>query len=511
VTAETAHDRGAELPRLRRQLTGDLEMIVTQALQADPSRRYPSAEALAEDVRRHLVGLPLLARPDTVLYRATKFVTRHRTASAAAALTILAILAGAGATAWQARVAAGERDRARAEAAKVEQVNHFLQTMLGAPSPTRSGRDVRVVEVLDAAATRVGDELADQPDLEATVRRTLGITYEDLGLYDEAEIQLRRALDLRTRVLGPDHLETAQSLKDVALVTHWKGELDTAAVYYRESIARFRAGGEPTRGLAEALNDYGTLLLDLRRFDEAESFFREAQGMMRGILGDSHPDVASNLNNIAFVLHERKDAAGAGVLYREALEIQRRAAGRDNVDVAYTLNNLAWVHRDLGDMAAADSLFRLSLDIRRRELGDAHPSVAVGLNNLAMLVLLPSGRVEAADSALADAAAVLSRTTTGDHPYVANLLNARGRVRLAQNRFAEAESFLRDAFAMRQRLLGERSVGALQTAADLGAALMAQGKRNEARRILADALPTLESAQHESAVRVMTLLASAER
>ncbi|HEX7070852.1 MAG TPA: serine/threonine-protein kinase, partial [Rhodothermales bacterium] len=177
VTEETARHRSVELPRLRRQLAGDLETIVSQALQADPSRRYPSAEALAEDVRRHLVGLPLVARSDTMLYRITRFVKRHRSVSVAAALTVLAIVAGTVATAWQARVASIERDNARAEAAKAEQVNDFLQSMLSAASPTRSGRDVRVVEVLDAAVARVGDELADQPELEAAVRRTLGITY----------------------------------------------------------------------------------------------------------------------------------------------------------------------------------------------------------------------------------------------------------------------------------------------------------------------------------------------
>ncbi|HEX7071563.1 MAG TPA: tetratricopeptide repeat protein, partial [Rhodothermales bacterium] len=312
------------------------------------------------------------------------------------------------------------------------------------------------------------------------------------------------------RHLGANHPETAQSLKDLALVRHWKGDLDSAAVLYRDAIERFRAQDEPGRGLAEALNDYGTLLLDVRRFDEAEASFREALTLMRRFLGDSHRDVASNLNNIALVLHERKDGAGAAELFEESLEIQRRAAGRDNIGVAYTLNNLAWVYRDMGDLEAADSLLRLSIDIRRRELGDGHPSVAVGLNNLAMLVLLPSGKVDAADSVLTDATAVLARANLGEHPYVASLMSAQGRVRLAQKRFAEAERLFRDAFEMRKRLLGENSVDALSTVADLGAALIAQGKRQEARRILSDALPTLESGNHESAVRVMTLLSSTE-
>ena len=118
--------------RLRRRLSGDLDTIILKALHKDPARRYGSPGRLAEDLGRHLARLPVLARPDTPLYRASRFVRRHRVGAAAAALLALSLIAGIAGTTWQARratrqarAAAEERDRARTEAQKAGQGNCF--------------------------------------------------------------------------------------------------------------------------------------------------------------------------------------------------------------------------------------------------------------------------------------------------------------------------------------------------------------------------------------------------
>ena len=79
---------------LRRRLRGDLDRIVLKALQKSPERRYPSAEAFATDVRRHLEGLPVAARGDALSYRAWKFLGRHRVGAAVAALLLLTLVGG---------------------------------------------------------------------------------------------------------------------------------------------------------------------------------------------------------------------------------------------------------------------------------------------------------------------------------------------------------------------------------------------------------------------------------
>jgi non-specific serine/threonine protein kinase/serine/threonine-protein kinase len=109
------------------ELKGDLDTIVLKAMRKEPSRRYQSALELAEDVRRHLEGLPVLARKDTVRYRLVKFVGRHRAAAATAALVFVSLIGGLAATVRQARIAEANRLRAERRFADVRQLaNSFL-------------------------------------------------------------------------------------------------------------------------------------------------------------------------------------------------------------------------------------------------------------------------------------------------------------------------------------------------------------------------------------------------
>ena len=98
--------------RLVRQLSGDLDNIVLLALRKEPQRRYASVEQFASDIRSHLNQVPVLARPDTLRYRASKFVKRNTAAVLAGSLFVLALLAGIVTTSWQAHIAKAQRERA---------------------------------------------------------------------------------------------------------------------------------------------------------------------------------------------------------------------------------------------------------------------------------------------------------------------------------------------------------------------------------------------------------------
>ncbi len=116
----------ARAGRLRRQLEGDLDVIVMTALRKEPERRYRGVERLDDDLRRYLDSLPVLARPDAFGYRFKKFVRRNRAASAAAALLLASILSGVGLTAWQARAAARERARAERRVTQLRALAHAV-------------------------------------------------------------------------------------------------------------------------------------------------------------------------------------------------------------------------------------------------------------------------------------------------------------------------------------------------------------------------------------------------
>ena len=113
LTPETvSKTREGEVEKLRRRLKGDLDNMVLMAMRKEPQRRYASVNQLSEEIRRHLEGLPIIARTDTFSYRAGKFVKRHKASVTAVALIAVTLLAGIVTTAWQARVARFERARA---------------------------------------------------------------------------------------------------------------------------------------------------------------------------------------------------------------------------------------------------------------------------------------------------------------------------------------------------------------------------------------------------------------
>ena len=145
--------------RLRRRLEGDLDNIVMKAISKEPQRRYVSVDQFAEDVRRHLAGLPVLARHDTVGYRTSKFVRRHRGAVAAAAAVFVVLIAGIVGIAWQARVARTERARAEQRFNDVRSLaNAFLFDMhdavkkLAGSTPARRLIVQKGIEYLDKLA-----------------------------------------------------------------------------------------------------------------------------------------------------------------------------------------------------------------------------------------------------------------------------------------------------------------------------------------------------------------------
>jgi tRNA A-37 threonylcarbamoyl transferase component Bud32/tetratricopeptide (TPR) repeat protein len=287
--APSTKDQGPRTrDKLRKQLSGDLDNIVLMALRKEPQRRYASVDQFSEDIRRHLEGLPVIARKDTLGYRAGKFVTRHKVGVVAAALVFLVLVRAVVVIAWQAKIAAEQRDRARVEAAKAERISTFLQQMLSSADPNwyvtgkAKGPKVAVEDVLNEAAQRIETELVDQPEVKADLHHTIGNTYRALEVYDAAERHFRAALELRRRLFGEHHPRVAESLYFLGAVFHLKGDYATAEQLFRQALAILRM--EPNRenaNLPFLVADLAGLLIGKGDPTAAEPLFREALDLVR--------------------------------------------------------------------------------------------------------------------------------------------------------------------------------------------------------------------------------------
>lgn len=475
--------------------SADLDAIVQSALHKDPARRYASAQALGDDLRRLLDGQPVLARPDAFGYRVSKFVRRHRVAAGASALAVVALLVAVVVSGRQARIAATERDRARVEAAKANRVTAFVQEMLRAADPRAVRPDLTVAEALAAAAARADSTLAGEPEVLAGVKTAIGLSYLGLGRYDDAEPLLRGALDAR-RAAGATGADLAASLRNLAVLHNDRGELAPAESLFAQSLAAYRRADPPdSGGLALALNDWSDLLQYKGDLAGAEAAQREALAIRERIDGPRSETVAAVLNNLAVVLGQQGQWAVAESLHLESAAIVRAVRGPDHPDVAAGLQSAAFAVQSQGRFAEAESLYREALAIRVKTLGPGHPETARTHMNLGWL-LHDAGRYE---PALAEAALVLAqRKAFGDeHPAIGSTLTMQGQALLKLGRLAEGEASLRDALRIRERALppGHWLIAASRSA--VGEALVLRGRYAEAEEMLLPALAVLRKERGE--------------
>jgi serine/threonine-protein kinase len=329
-----ASRRGTTPDRLRRALRGDLETIVAKALKKHPAERYPSVTVLADDLGKYLRHEPIGARPDSLRYRAAKFVRRHRVSVALAALVLIALVGGLSGTIWQARMAARQRDFALAQLGRAESINRFNSFLLGDAVPAGP------VHTILSRAERLADKrFANDNALAVELLTNIGAIYAERQENVEARRILKRAY------------EASQQLPDPA-------SRATAACQWARIVAAdgdFPAG----RRLIEAAL---TSTSDETRFDNAVAgclVIRANMGMREGtanVVVDAAEKALARLENKPAVLPETRvwaletlgvgkamqgDAAGANRTFAQAFELLRQIGQDDSAAAAVVLNNWA--------------------------------------------------------------------------------------------------------------------------------------------------------------------------
>ncbi len=461
-----------------RELAGDLDTIVLQALRKEPERRYLSAAALADDLSRYLDGLPVAARGSTFGYRSGKFVRRHRLAVAAAAIALLSLLAGTTLALWQASRATHERDLARAAATRATQLNELLRSILMSADPLRGeGRNVTVAALLGRASENLGFDLTGQPELEADLRETLGATYRNLGLAAEAEAEHRRAL---ARLGDADGESEARLRTALAIDLRDQGKLDEAESELRRALDGL--GPKPSSARAMALDGLGVVLRQRGRGEEAILAGRQALHLARQTT-DQPLELANVVNDLALALGEHGELEEAEELHREAVARVRSARGERHPLLAMTLANLAGILDIQGRLADAEPLYREALEAQEELLGERHPDYLRTLTSYANLLWLAHRPAEA-EAPARRAEALALAAFGGEHPLTAYARNILGGVLLDLGRPLEAEPTIRAALEARERQLGASHWLTASARSNLGAALTALGRRDEARREL---------------------------
>jgi serine/threonine protein kinase/tetratricopeptide (TPR) repeat protein len=437
--------RNTQPASLRRRLAGDLDNIVLMALRKEPDRRYPSAVALADDIRRHLDGLPVRAQPDTFGYRARKFVRRNAGAVAAGVSAFLALGATTGVTLVQSRRVARESQRVEHERDKAVEVRGFLLEMFGATGADRAvGDTVTARRLLDLQVVQAKTAYANRPELKAEMLEVLADGYDRLGLYADAEPLARDALTERRRILGDKHPDVSSALNMVGWIMHERGKSKDAELVVLEAVELRRAGGERYRtDLARSLNDLGVVYNALTRYAAAETVLTEALTIRRALLGDQHRAVGITASNLAAAYYFQGKVDSAIRVQGLAVKSLEQSVGRDHQRSIVALGNLAAFKRAAGDKGA-EADYRDLLARQTRLQGSQHPQTAFIQASLAS-TLSSRGRESGSEPVLAEAESLYRRSlaTTEvamgpSHPQAGVILDRLGAVLLARNKEREA-------------------------------------------------------------------------
>ncbi len=368
--------REGTIDKLRRRLSGDLDNILLKALRKEPQRRYASVQELAEDIRRHLEGLPVTAMPDTASYRFGKFVKRHRAGVFAGSLAVLMLASATAITSWQAVVASRQRAKAERRFGEVRKLSNSLITELQS-SLTAIPGTAPTHRLLAQKSLEYLDSLSQDEDKDVGVLGELASAYLNVGslqawtVQDSAgalqSYQKAVAIQRRRILLAPNDatmkkdltfglFKLSEALEGLGRPEELFQACDEIIELQKSLIATEPENQDLLSGIAGSYERRGELLRTFKRSEEAKEDFRSALVLIKRAINLTQetrdPQARVNLS-FAYMqqgstfsnLDQWQDAAES---YQIAGQIAE-AVYRENPELTQALRNLSSSHNQRGD------------------------------------------------------------------------------------------------------------------------------------------------------------------
>ncbi len=520
--------RGLSPQRLRARLNGDLDAIVSMAMRKEPDRRYRSVEALADDLSRHLLGQPVLARHGDWRYSTAKFIRRHVWPVAAVAAAFLGLALFGGAMAWENHRIELARQATSLERDRAQQVSGFLVDVFSQADPFNAqGKEPTAKDLLDRGAEKITGNISLQPEVRAQLLESIGLAYRRQGMSERAIPLFEQAVAIRRLERPADNGHIAVALANLARALSDSGHLISAQADLEQAVALSERSTE-SRPIetADILVQFGTFALDAKSdpdlasqlfgkalilyrnasgthslqvaatlnglayaavwkgdYPLAEQHEREALNIFQQTVSRNHPDNAVALALLGSILTQRGKFAEAEQVLNEALQIERTVFGADNQRIAATEADLGVLYEREGDISRAIATTQIALQITRDHRGSSHYLTGYYLDALANL-LLSVNELSAAEIDARQALAIYAESLPARHLYVASAHQLLGEVLMRRGSLAAAETELELALDMNVGLAGADSWRAARSQASLGWLLIARDRAAEGEPML---------------------------
>jgi len=519
-----------DAPVPARLLTGDLDAIVAKCLREEPGHRYETVNALKRDIERHLRGEPVAAREGARFYVFGRLLRRYRWAVAGASVLIATLAIGLAGTAWQAR-------RANAQAERALAVRKFLVGVFEQAKPDENkGQPFTAQQLLGIGERQLSAVATDQSAIHADLTGLIGTLYWDIGDYAHAEPLLKAAVaagddprvsdEIRSRnLLGLARAETEKHLLDAAFahagqalesarraggddsedardaqramasVHFFRGDSKQAEPILRKLLGDDRREDENREVVADDLQLLGSVLGELARYDDAETAFRDAIRIYRRLHGNTHTTVGNGYSELGQMLLHKGDLDGAEKALRTASEIVVQLYGPDSKEAWTTQSNVLRVLEVKGAFAEVLPQRLRMREYEQRTLADTRPEALAYHANLLGVDYRELGQFEPSAAAFREASAIWARIQgTDTEASSANPLINLGVTRALQGRYDEAESALRGGLAIERKYESPSSQWLNLTRCDLGNTLRLERRYPEALHELREAIAALSPA-----------------
>ncbi len=500
--------REESIDKLHKKLVGDIDNIISMAIRKEPERRYSSVDHFADDIKRYLNNKPVSAHQDSLSYRSVKFIKRNKNILIPAAIIFIIINLGLAGILWQGYIAAKERDIAKLEAYKSNKIKSFLLEMISAPDPIKEGNEVKVIDVIKNASQKLSMELSDYPQIEAEIRTMLANTYQNLGVYDSAETELLKSHLITEKVFGNKSVETAVSLKSLALIYHYKGDYEKAEKYFKESLAMLKSVERtPSFQTALILDAYGTFVADQGDMEKSEKLTEDALKIAESLKGSEDQEVAMIKNNLATSYHSLNKLDEAEKLYIESLRVFRKHFGNFHLRVSSSLNNIAFIHIYKEDHQKALPLLKESLEIKRTILGDSHPDLIQAYSNVGS-TYYNLDDFESAEKFMLKSIEVGLRNYDPENINLSRSYMWYGRILDGKKDFKKSVYYLERSYLIRKRELGAKNKMTLVCQSLLGQTYLNAGNYVQAEHHLLESNTGLNASSKNESESIQKTLES---
>ena len=551
-SSAASHPAAAETSTLRIGLKNrrlhELDRIVATATAHERDQRYPSVNALADDLRRFTQNQPLRVMPATPLYLIGTFARRHRLLLALASAFVAALALGLAFSLYGFSQARAQREVAHAKQRDLEQVVAFQQNMLGGIDVMAMGaslvarereqlarfgdaglladfetvaarldapslaRTVLVESVLERAETTLAERFADQPELAAGLRQSVAQVYHAIGQYDAAVDAFDAVVAQRTATLGQNHSDTLKSRIDLVNALERKGDYARAETLARQVVEQASLLPESDALQHSASMSLAQVLRSKSDHRNALKYYEQAMRFAERNFPPDDPQALRVRQNYALALHLGGDTPSAKTQFEQVLAIQRRLGPSAENNLVATLVNYATLLAESGDIQSALALEQEAYEEHKRRLGNDHPLTLLIRNNMGVS-LLDLDRAQDALTALGEAAEGRARVQGAQHPLTLRSLASKARALDGVGRSEEALALYDQVIEARKRILGKSHRDTLRVSISRNALLARLGHpaqaAADARQTHADAVAGLGEDSSE-AIDTLLSLASLE-